>query len=51
MNQKNHSADNIPKLPFPEFRDSEGWKENVLRGKGISFFSVTGRNPALPDML
>ncbi len=27
MSQKNNSADNIPKLRFPEFKDAEEWKE------------------------
>jgi hypothetical protein len=27
MNQKDHNADNIPELRFPEFQDAEGWEK------------------------
>lgn len=33
-----HSNKLIPELRFPEFRDAEEWKEDVLGGKGISSF-------------
>ena len=42
MNKKNHSADNIPELRFPEFKDKGEWDEKTLSDISII---VMGSSP------